>query len=51
MANKSVITSIRMNENDYLKFKSLKEKCGISWTKFIAYASELISEDMKRNEK
>lgn len=47
MAKKSIITSIRFNEDDYLKFKSLKEKSGISWTKFIAYASTLIEKDMK----
>lgn len=49
MAKKSVTPSIRMNEEDYLQFKDLKEKYNISWTKFIEYASELIEEDMKKN--
>lgn len=49
MAKKSVTPSIRMNEDDYLKFKALKEKYNISWTNFIEYASELIEEDMKKN--
>lgn len=51
MAKKSIVTSIRFNEDDFLKFKELKEKSGISWTKFIAYASELISEEMKKSVK
>jgi len=50
MTKKSVITSIRMNEEDYLKFKALKEKNGISWTKFIAYANKLISGDMNKHD-
>jgi len=50
MAKKSIVTSIRFNEDDYLKFKSLKEKYGSSWTKFIAHANELISEEMKKTE-
>lgn len=49
MAKKSITPSFRLNEDDYLKFKALKEKYNLSWTKFIAFASELISEDMKRN--
>lgn len=51
MTKKSITTTWRLNEDDFLKFKELKEKSGISWTKFIAYASELIYEDMKRNKK
>lgn len=51
MANKSIITSIRLNEDDYLKLKALKEKSGVSWTKFIAHTNELISEEMKKNGK
>jgi len=50
MAKKSIITSIRLNEDDYLKFKSLKEKSGASWTKFIAHANELIEKDNKDTE-
>jgi len=50
MAKKSVTPSIRLNEDDYLKLKALKEKYGSSWTKFIAHANELISEEMKKIE-
>ena len=49
MVKKSIVTSIRLNEDDYLKLKELKEKYGISWTKFIAYANELLENDMKAN--
>lgn len=49
MAKKSIVTSIRLNEDDYLKLKELKERYGISWTKFIAYANKLIEKDMKAN--
>jgi len=47
MAKKSITTTFRLNEDDFLKFKELKEKSGISWTKFIAYASKLIENDKK----
>lgn len=49
MAKKSVTPSIRMNEEEYLKLKSLKEKYNLSWTKFIAYVNKLIEKDMKNN--
>jgi len=49
MAKKSITPSIRMNEDDYKKFKELKEKYDISWTKFIEFASKLIEEDMAKN--
>lgn len=49
MAKKSITPSLRLNEDDYLKFKALKEKYNISWTKFVEYASELIEEDMKKD--
>ena len=49
MAKKSITPSLRLNEEDYLKLKELKEKYNISWTKFIAYANELIEEDMRKN--
>jgi len=47
MAKKSIVTSFRLNEDDFLKIKALKEEYGISWTKLIAYASELLEKDMK----
>ena len=49
MAKKSITPSIRMNEEDYKKFKELKEKYDISWTKFIACANELLEKDLKDN--
>ena len=49
MAKKSITPSLRLNEDDYLKLKELKERYGISWTKFIAYANELLEKDMKDN--
>lgn len=49
MAKKSITPSLRLNEEDYLKLKELKNKYGISWTKFIAYANKLIEKDMKAN--
>jgi len=51
MAKKSIVTSFRLNDDDYKKLKALKEKSGVSWTKFIAHTNELISEEMKRNGK
>ena len=50
MAKKSIITSFRLNEEDYLKIKALKEKYNLSWTKLMSYASELIEQDMKDSE-
>ena len=47
MAKKSITPTLRVNQDDFLKFKELKEKYGISWTKFIAYASKLIEKEMK----
>lgn len=49
MAKKSVTPSIRMNEEEYLKLKALKEKYGISWNKLIKYVNELLEKDMKNN--
>ena len=49
MAKKSIVTSIRLNEDDYLKLKQLKEHYGISWTKFVSYVNELVEKDMIKN--
>ena len=49
MAKKSVTPSIRMNEEQYLKLKALKEEYGISWNKLIKYVNELLEKDMKDN--
>lgn len=50
MAKKSVITSIRLNEDDYLKLKELKEKSGTSWTKFMDYVNTLVEKENKDTE-
>lgn len=47
MTNKSITPSIRMNEDDYLKLKALKEKYNVSWAEFIKYANRVLSEDLK----
>ena len=39
-----------MNEEEYLKIKSLKEKYNVSWEEFVAYANRVLSEDMKKHE-
>lgn len=49
MAKKSIVTSIRLNEDDYLKLKALKEKYNLSWTKFVSYVNELVENEMKKN--
>lgn len=49
MVKKSIVTSLRLNEDDYLKLKALKEEYGISWTKFIAYVNKLVEKDLKAN--
>lgn len=49
MAKKSIVTSIRLNEDDYLKLKALKEEYNLSWTKFIAYVNRLVEKDTKAN--
>lgn len=50
MAKKSVTPSIRMDEDEYLKLKTLKEKYNISWNELIKYANELLSEKMDKQE-
>jgi len=51
MAKKSVTPSIRMNEEEYLKIKALKEEYHISWNELIKCANRVLSEDMKTKEK
>jgi len=50
MAKKSVTPSIRMNEEEYLKIKALKEKYNISWNELIKYANKLLSKEMDKHE-
>jgi len=50
MAKKSIITSIRLNEDDYLKLKALKEEYNLSWTKLVAYINKILEQDMKDTE-
>lgn len=47
MAKKSLITSIRLNEDDYLKLKALKEEYGISWTKLVAHINNILEQEIK----
>ena len=47
MAKKSITTTFRLNEDDYLKFKALKEKSGRSWTKLIAHLNNILEQEMK----
>lgn len=47
MTKKSITPSLRLNEDDYLKLKELKEEYGVSWTKFIAFANKLLEKDLK----
>jgi len=48
LAKKSIVSSIRLNEDDYLKLKALKEEHNLSWTRFIAYVNRLVEKDMKK---
>jgi len=47
MAKKSIVTSLRLNEDDYLKLKSLKEEYGTSWTKLVAHINKILEQEMK----
>ena len=51
MAKKSVTPSIRMDEDQYLKLKALKEKYNVSWNELVKYLNRVLSEDMKTKEK
>lgn len=51
MAKKSIITSIRMDEEVYLKIKALKEKYNISWNEVIKCANRVLEKDMNKQEK
>ena len=47
MAKKSITTTFRLNEDDFLKFKELKEKSGMSWTKLVAHINLILEQEMK----
>ena len=49
MAKKSLslITTFRLNEDDYLKLKELKEKSGTSWTKLVAHVNNILEQELK----
>lgn len=49
MAKKSLTPSIRMDEDQYLKLKALKEQYGISWNELIKYVNELLEKEMPNN--
>jgi hypothetical protein len=44
---KSIITTFRLNEDDFLKFRELKEKSGTSWTKLIAHLNKILEQELK----
>ena len=48
MAKKSVTPSIRMDEDEYQKLKTLKEKYNISWNELIKYTNKLLSETKEK---
>jgi len=47
MAKKSIVTSLRLNEDDYLKLKALKEEYNLSWTKLVAYINTILEQEIK----
>lgn len=47
MAKKSRITTFRLNEDDYLKLKELKEKSFTSWTKLVAHLNVILEQELK----
>jgi len=50
MAKQTITPSFRLNVEDYYKLKELKEKSGVSWTKFVAYVNTLVEKDNKNTE-
>ena len=44
---KSITPSIRMDDDQYLKLKALKEEYGVSWNELIKYVNELLENDIK----
>lgn len=49
MTKKSITPSIRMDDEQYLKLKALKEEYGVSWNKLIKYVNMLLEKDMAKN--
>ena len=47
MAKQTITPSFRLNVEDYMKFKELKEKSGISWTKLVARINVILEQEMK----
>lgn len=47
MAKQTITPSFRLNVEDYMKLKELKEKSGISWTKFVAHINKILEQEMK----
>mgnify|MGYP000912394778 CR=1 FL=1 len=47
MAKKSITTTFRFDEDDFLKFKELKEKSGMSWTKLVAHINVILEKEIK----
>ena len=49
MAKRSITTTFRLNEDDFLKFKELKEKSGRSWTKLVAHINVILEKELKED--
>lgn len=49
MAKQTITPSFRLNIEDYMKLKELKEKSNLSWTKFVACVNALVENDMEKN--
>ena len=49
MNKKSITPSLRLNEDDYLKLKELKEEYDLTWTQFIACANKLLEKEIPTN--
>lgn len=47
MAKQTITPSFRLNIEDYMKLKELKEKSGVSWTKLVAHINNILEQEMK----
>lgn len=47
MAKQTITPSFRLNVEDYMKLKELKEKSGTSWTKLVAHINVILEKEMK----
>lgn len=49
MAKQTITPSFRLNVEDYMKLKELKEKSGRSWTKLVAHINVILEQEMKED--